>query len=176
MRTAKSAPRARANPRTRNRARSGARALRLTVQYATRLKAVPSEARFRRWVRAALRSDAEITVRLVGLKEGRELNRTYRGRDYATNVLTFVMRDHAPYEGDLALCAPVVVREAREQGKDLAAHYAHLTVHGVLHLQGYEHERDADAQRMEKLETRIMKRLGYSDPYDTTSHHGRHTQ
>ena len=144
----------------------------MTVQYATRSKAVPSPAHFRKWVRAALAADAEVTVRLVGLKEGRELNRAFRGRDYATNVLTFVLHEGAPYEGDLALCVPVVARESREQGKSLPAHYAHLTVHGVLHLQGYEHERDADAAKMEKLETRIMKRLGYPDPYRAPPEHG----
>jgi probable rRNA maturation factor len=152
--------------------RSARRALRLTVQYATRARAVPDEAHFAEWVRAAMRSDAEITVRLVGENEGRELNRAYRGRDYATNVLTFVLRDSPPYQGDLALCAPVVAREARVQGKALTAHYAHLTIHGVLHLQGYEHENDAEAHAMEKLERRILKRLGYPDPYSAPPHHG----
>jgi probable rRNA maturation factor len=117
-------------------------------------------------------ADASITIRLVGLKEGRELNRIYRGKDYATNVLTFVLRETPPYEGDLVLCAPVVSREARAQNKDLAAHYAHLTVHGILHLQGYEHDNEPDAANMEKLEKRILKRLGYSDPYATPLHHG----
>jgi probable rRNA maturation factor len=133
---------------------------------------VPDEAQFAEWVRAAMRADAEITVRLVGENEARELNRTYRGRDYATNVLTFVLRDSAPFEGDLALCAPVVAREARVQGKALTAHYAHLTVHGVLHLQGYEHENEIEANAMEKLERRILKRLGYPDPYSAAPHHG----
>ena len=119
-----------------------------------------------------MRADAEITVRLVGTREARELNRTYRGKDYATNVLTFVLRGSPPYEGDLALCAPVVAREARAQGKALAAHYAHLTVHGVLHLQGYEHENEPDAHAMEALEKRILKRLGYPDPYSAPPHHG----
>jgi probable rRNA maturation factor len=172
MKTAKSATRARAKrkaPRTR-------RALRLNVQYATRARTVPGEAQFAQWVRAALRTDAEITVRLVGEREARELNRTYRGRDYATNVLTFVLRDSTPYEGDLALCAPVVAREAREQGKSLSAHYAHLTVHGVLHLQGFDHESARDAAAMEELEKRILKRLGYPDPYSAPPPHGRHAQ
>jgi probable rRNA maturation factor len=170
MRTAKGAKRARAKP-TRSSA-PPSRALRLTVQYATRSRTVPTQARFRKWMRAALRSDAQITVRVVGLKEARELNLTYRGKDYATNVLTFVMRDCAPYEGDLVLCAPVVTREAHTQGKALAAHYAHLTVHGVLHLQGYEHETETEAGEMEKLETRILKRLGYPDPYSPAPRHG----
>lgn len=139
--------------------------MQLAVQYATRARSVPSEKDFGRWIRAALTKDARITVRLVSLAEGRSLNRVYRGRDYATNVLTFVLDDGPPYDGDLALCAPVVAREARAQGVDLMAHYAHLTVHGVLHLQGYEHERGPDAVEMEKLETRILRRLGYPDPH-----------
>jgi probable rRNA maturation factor len=148
----------------------------LTVQYATRARPVPSERSIRTWVQAALRTSARLTVRLVGLPEGRALNRDYRGRDHATNVLTFVHAGRPPYDGDLALCAPVVSREAREQRKDVMAHYAHLTIHGVLHLQGYEHEREPDATAMEKLETRILKRLGFPDPYATQSEHGRHPQ
>jgi probable rRNA maturation factor len=171
MKTAKSATRVRAKRTLRK-----SRALRLTVQYATRSRTVPREEQFAQWARAALGSDAEITVRLVGEREARTLNRTYRGRDYATNVLTFVLRDSAPYEGDLALCAPVVAREAREQGKSLSAHYAHLTVHGVLHLQGFDHESASDALAMEKLEKRILKRLGYPDPYSAPPQHGRHAQ
>ena len=128
------------------------------------------------WVGAAMRCDASITIRVVGSEEGRALNREYRGKDYATNVLTFVLDDGPPRTGDLALCAPVVSREAREQGKDVIAHYAHLTVHGVLHLQGYEHEREPAALDMEKLETRILKRLGFPDPYEPLPDHGRHTQ
>ena len=94
------------------------------------------------------------------------LNRNYRGKDHATNVLTFVFRDEPPFEGDLALCAPVIAREAREQGKSIAAHYAHLVVHGVLHLQGYDHENDADARIMEKRESQIVGSLGFADPYE----------
>jgi probable rRNA maturation factor len=144
----------------------------LAVQYATRSSSVPAPGRFRKWIAAALRAGGQITVRLVDSKEGRQLNRSYRGKDHATNVLTFVLRDTPPYAGDLALCAPVIRREAREQGKDLVAHYAHLTVHGMLHLQGYEHDTDIDAARMERLETRILKRLGYTDPYAALAHHG----
>jgi probable rRNA maturation factor len=172
MKTAKRA--ARAPPAKTGFKRRGS--VELTVQYATRARPVPSESDFRKWVRAAVHDDARITVRLVGLAEGRSLNREYRGRDYATNVLTFVLEDGPPYDGDLALCVPVVSREAREQGKDVMAHYAHLTVHGVLHLQGYEHEREPAAVEMEKLETRILKRLGYPDPYAPHPHHGRHPQ
>jgi probable rRNA maturation factor len=165
MKTAKSAKGARAS-------RPRRPTLRLAVQYATRAQNVPREKDFERWARAALEGDAEVTVRIVGESEGRELNRAYRGRDYATNVLTFVMHGAVPYEGDLALCAPVVTKEARTQKKDVTAHYAHLTVHGILHLQGYDHEDALDAQEMEKLEKRILKRLGYPDPYASTIDHG----
>ena len=164
MKTARGAARrnARASPR---KARPAAPGLALTVQYATRSRNVPKASELRKWVRAALRADARVTVRLVGVAEARKLNRRFRGKDYATNVLTFVSRGRPPYDGDLALCAPVVSREARAQRKSVAAHYAHLTVHGVLHLQGYAHEHDIEAARMEKRETRILKRLGYPDPY-----------
>ncbi len=171
MKTAKRAQCAPAS-RTRSSPPSDSTALRLTVQYATTSRTVPTPARFRKWVRAALCADAQITVRLVGVKEARELNRTYRGKDYATNVLTFVLHESPPLEGDLALCAPVVAREAREQGKALDAHYAHLTVHGVLHLQGYQHDEELEAVKMEKLETRILKQLGYPDPYSAGPRHG----
>lgn len=171
MRTTKGASRARASRKINSTPAAG-RGLRLSVQYATRSRSVPARGRFRKWIAAALRAGGQITVRLVDSKEGRELNRSYRGKDHATNVLTFVLRDTPPYAGDLALCAPVIRREAREQRKELAAHYAHLTVHGVLHLQGYEHETEFAAAKMERLETRILKRLGYSDPYATPTPHG----
>src|SRR5215213_4077688 len=142
MKTVKRAPRARpAKPG--RRPRRGR--VQLIVQYATRAPRVPSARKFRQWVDAAMPENARITVRVVALSEGRSLNRNYRGRDYATNVLTFVLEDAPPYDGDLALCAAVISREAREQGKDVIAHYAHLTVHGVLHLRGYEHEREPEA-------------------------------
>ena len=137
----------------------------LAVQYAVSVRGLPTRAQFRKWAGAALKHDARVTIRIVGRVEGRVLNQTYRSRDYATNVLTFVFSDKPPFEGDLALCAPVVAREARAQRKASAAHYAHLTVHGLLHLQGYDHEKDKDARVMERLETRIMARLGYADPY-----------
>jgi probable rRNA maturation factor len=139
--------------------------LNLAVQYAVSATGKPSRAQFRKWVRAALEHDARITIRVVGLAEGRTLNRSYRNKDYATNVLTFVFHDQAPFEGDLALCAPVIANEAHAQNKTLIAHYAHLTVHGVLHLQGYDHENDAEALVMESRETQIMAKLGYADPY-----------
>lgn len=134
---------------------------------------VPKKHQIRRWAQAALRTDAEVTVRLVGEAEGRELNRGYRGKDYATNVLTFVYGEEdgaptiegAPLMGDLVLCLPVVVREAAEQGKPLDAHFAHLVVHGMLHLQGYDHESDDEAEAMESVEREILAGLGYADPY-----------
>jgi probable rRNA maturation factor len=118
-----------------------------------------------RWIRAALTQPAEITVRVVGADEGRELNRDYRGRDYATNVLTFDYNRAPVVVADLILCAPVVAAEARQQKIPLAAHYAHLLVHGALHAQGYEHESDAEAQAMEALESELVTRLGFADPY-----------
>ncbi|HMN74809.1 MAG TPA: rRNA maturation RNase YbeY [Burkholderiaceae bacterium] len=118
-----------------------------------------------RWIRAALASPAVITVRIVGLDEGRALNRAYRGRDYATNVLTFDY-EHAPaVVADIVVCAPVVADEAAAQGIGLADHYAHLLVHGTLHAQGHDHEDAADAKRMEALESRILVGLGFADPY-----------
>ena len=141
--------------------------LNLAVQYAVSATGKPSRGQFRRWVRAALLHDARITLRIVGQTEGLALNHNYRNKPYATNVLTFILHDQAPFEGDLALCAPVVAREARTQKKSLAAHYAHLTVHGVLHLQGFDHENDADASLMEARETAIMAKLGYADPYQS---------
>jgi probable rRNA maturation factor len=154
--------------RRRSQARSPVR-LSLAVQYAVSAVGKPSRAQFRKWVRAALEHDARVALRLVGQAEGRTLNRSYRQKDYATNVLTFVFHDKAPFEGDLVLCAPVVATEARRQKKTIIAHYAHLTVHGVLHLQGYDHENDADAKIMERRETQIMAKLGYADPYCSES-------
>lgn len=139
--------------------------LRFTVQFGTAARNLPTRAQLRKWAYAALAHDANVTVRIVGQAEGRALNRSYRGKDYATNVLTFVFRETPPFEGDLAICAPVVAHEARAQGKNVTAHYAHLVVHGMLHLQGYDHENDADARVMEKIETEIVTGLGYSDPY-----------
>jgi probable rRNA maturation factor len=139
--------------------------LAFTVQYAAAGRDLPSRSQLRKWASAALERDARITVRIVGRAEGRALNRDYRGRDYATNVLTFVFRDAPPFEGDLALCAPVIEREARSGRISVPAHYAHLVVHGVLHLQGYDHENDADARIMEHRESRIIAGLGYPDPY-----------
>ena len=119
-----------------------------------------------RWIRHALALDAEITVRIVGENEGRQLNRDYRQKDYATNVLTFDYAQEPVVSADLVLCAPVVAREAAEQNKTLAEHYAHLIVHGALHAQGWDHETsEQDAQEMEAYETEILTGLGFADPY-----------
>ena len=139
--------------------------LALAVQYAGAAQDVPTVAQFRKWAKQALRTDAEIALRVVDEDEGRMLNREYRGKDYATNVLTFPLADEPLLMGDIVLCAPVVAREAEAQQKPLLAHYAHLTVHGVLHLQGYDHETDAEAVQMENLETEIITQMGYADPY-----------
>lgn len=143
--------------------------LALSVQYAVQPEGLPTRHEFRRWVLAALERDAEVSLRLVDEEEGQTLNCDYRGKDYPTNVLTFVFDDmpgtDLPLMGDVVLCAAVVAREAAEQGKSLQAHYAHLTVHGVLHLQGYDHENDVDAEQMEAREREIVMQLGYADPY-----------
>jgi probable rRNA maturation factor len=140
-------------------------ALTLSVQYASNAADLPTRPHVRRWVRAALLDDATVTVRFVDAIEGRALNAEYRHRDYPTNVLTFVYDDESPRAGDVVLCAPVVRKEADEQGKSLAAHYAHLVVHGMLHLQGFDHERPADAARMEAREIAILADLGMTNPY-----------
>jgi probable rRNA maturation factor len=138
--------------------------LSMAVQYASEARELPTRAQFRRWIKAALQHDVNITLRIVDEPEGRELNRNYRGKDHATNVLTFVY-DTEPLSGDVVICAPVVAREAGAQHKDLLVHYAHLTIHAALHLQGYGHENDADAEGMETLETSLMLKLHYPDPY-----------
>ena len=148
--------------------------LELGVSFAAPRRGVPTPASFRRWAEAALqgarhRKPAELSIRIVDAREGRALNRQYRGKDYATNVLSFpVDLPHgvaSPLLGDLVICAPVVAREAREQGKPPRDHYAHLTVHGVLHLLGFDHQNERDATRMETLETRILAGLGIANPY-----------
>ena len=118
-----------------------------------------------RWIRHALQTDGEITVRIVDAEEGRALNRDYRHKDHATNVLTFDYAQAPQVMADLVLCAPVVAKEALENGKTLQAHYAHLLVHGVLHAQGWDHETsEQDALAMEAQETRILSDLGFDDP------------
>lgn len=146
----------------------------LAVRYGLPRQGVPGPSSFRRWAEAALRGarhrrHAELAIRLVEETEGRTLNRDYRGRDYATNVLSFPCEPPPGVTldliGDLAICVPVVAREAHAQHKPPREHYAHLTVHGVLHLLGYDHVQDDEAERMEALETRILAGLGIPDPY-----------
>ncbi len=122
---------------------------------------------FVRWARAALAGGGVVTIRLVDADEGQTLNRDYRGKDYATNVLSFPYETTPRVIGDLVICPNVVAREAGEQNKPLAAHYAHLTVHGMLHLQGLDHDNDDDAQAMEDEERKILAALGFPDPYAT---------
>jgi probable rRNA maturation factor len=142
--------------------------LTLTVQRAADDADLPARALLRRCVAAALARDADITLRFVDRGEARRLNRLYRRQDRPTNVLSFVYDDERDVlRGDIVLCTPVLKREAQQQGKALAAHCAHLVVHGVLHLQGYDHVEDADAARMEAHEAAILGRLGYPDPYTT---------
>ncbi len=146
------------------------------VSYALPRAGLPAAASFRKWVAAALAGrirEADLAIRLVDADEGQALNRHYRGKDYATNVLSFPAdvpeglpkNVKFPLLGDLVICAPVVAREAAEQGKALKDHYAHLTVHGVLHLLGWDHEDDKEAEAMEQLEREILADLGIADPY-----------
>jgi probable rRNA maturation factor len=150
---------------TRRAAVSRAPALSLAVQYAVAAAALPTRMQLRRWARSALGIDARVTVRFVGTREGRTLNGLYRGKDYATNVLTFVYDDVVPLTGDVVLCAPVLRREAKALGKPLTAHCAHLVVHGMLHLQGYVHDTARAARTMEARETAILAGLRVPDPY-----------
>lgn len=148
----------------------------VAINYALPRKGLPAANSFRKWVAAALKGrirEADLAIRIVDSKEGRSLNRHYRGRDYATNVLSFPAEMpeglpkgvKLPLLGDLVICAPVVAREAREQKKALNDHYAHLTVHGVLHLLGWDHEDEREAECMEQLEREILATLGVADPY-----------
>ena len=150
----------------------------VAVGYAVPRTGVPAAVSFRRWVAAALDGrirEADLAIRIVGSKEGRALNHHYRGKDYATNVLSFPAEIaegvkmpkgvKMPLLGDLVICAPVVAREAKEQKKPLTAHYAHLTVHGALHLLGWDHEDEREAEAMEQLEREILAELGIADPY-----------
>ncbi|MGB3392344.1 MAG: rRNA maturation RNase YbeY [Stenotrophomonas sp.] len=148
----------------------------VAVSYALPRAGLPAAASFRKWVAAALAGrirEADLAIRLVDAREGQALNHHYRGKDYATNVLSFPAElpeglpkgVKFPLLGDLVICAPVVAREAAEQDKPLRAHYAHLTVHGVLHLLGWDHEDDREAEAMEQLEREILADLGIADPY-----------
>ena len=162
-------------------------AIEIAVQIATSRKGVPHANSLSKWARSAyaaargrLRNEvsAELTIRIIGVAESRRLNRTWRAKDKPTNVLSFPgdslspataygLQPAALHLGDLAICAPVVAREAREQGKTTVAHWAHMVIHGVLHLMGYDHENDRDAQTMESLEARILAEFGYGDPYES---------
>ncbi len=146
------------------------RRLNLSVQYACHKAALPVRPQIRRWVRAALDIDracgGQITVRFVDAEEGQSLNRDYRGKDYATNVLSFCYEAEPLICGDLVVCVPVVEREAAEQGKSTEAHFAHLVVHGILHLRGDDHEAGKkQARAMEERERAVLAALGYADPY-----------
>ncbi len=146
------------------------RRLNLSVQYACNAEGTPLRPQIRAWARQALNVDGmrggQITIRLVDADEGQALNREFRHKDYATNVLSFPYETEPLVCGDLVICAPVVAREAAEQGKTLEAHYAHLIVHGLLHLQGYDHETgEEDARNMEAKEQAILASLGFADPY-----------
>ena len=141
-------------------------ALQLSLQFADAShRAELPRHRVAKWLRAALEVPGQITVRIVGAAEGRMLNRDYRGKDYATNVLTFDYEQEPVVVADLVLCAPVVADEAQAQGLTLQAHYAHLLVHGALHAQGYDHEAEDEAVVMESRESELLVALGYADPY-----------
>ncbi len=161
-------------PRTPQRSAATIPEPRVSLSYGLARAGLPSSTSFRRWVAAALRGakhrkPAELAIRIVDIDEARALNNDYRGKDYATNVLSFPAELppelKLPLLGDLAICAPVVLREAREQGKPPKDHWAHLTVHGVLHVLGYDHIEESEAEAMEALETRILAGLGIADPY-----------
>jgi len=139
----------------------------IAIQRASRLRGIPPDHLFRRWLAAALPGPAELSLRIVNTTEGRQLNHAYRRKDCATNVLTFVYHDTGAkvLAGDIVLCAQVVAREAREQRKSLEGHYAHLTVHGALHLSGMDHETVREAKAMEAREIAILAQLGFADPY-----------
>jgi probable rRNA maturation factor len=139
--------------------------LKLTLQIITDASKLPTASQFRKWAKASIRVDTEVTIRIVDKAEGRALNSSYRAKDYATNVLTFPLTEEPHLLGDIIMCAPVVATEAAAQNKTIEAHYAHLTVHGILHLHGYDHETEAQAELMEGLETAIVTKLGYADPY-----------
>jgi len=139
--------------------------IQLTLQVASDASNIPNKTQFRKWAKAALRVDTEVTIRIVDEAEGRALNLAYRGKDYATNVLTFPLTEEPHLMGDIIICASVVAAEANTQQKSIEAHYAHLTVHGVLHLHGYDHEIDEQAALMESIEVTTLINLGYPNPY-----------
>jgi probable rRNA maturation factor len=160
-------PGARPSEATAGRGGTSPAPLQLSLQFADATdRPLVTRHRVQRWLRAALERPAEITVRIVDAAEGQALNREFRNKDYATNVLTFDYVQEPQIEADLVLCAPVVEQEARKQEIDLVAHYAHLLVHGTLHAQGYDHEDDGpEAAAMEARETEVLAGLGFADPY-----------
>ncbi len=139
--------------------------LKIALQIASQCAEIPSKKQFVKWAKAALRVDTEVTIRIVDEAEDRALNLAYRGKDYATNVLTFPLIETPHLIGDIVICAPVVAAEAIAQNKPLTAHYAHLTVHGMLHLCGFDHETEAQAELMEAIEIQILAKLRYANPY-----------
>ncbi|MEW5882365.1 MAG: rRNA maturation RNase YbeY [Pseudomonadota bacterium] len=139
--------------------------LALSIHGRERFAGLPAPRTLRRWVQLALERDAEIAVSFVDARAGRRLNRAFRGRDYATNVLTFDYAQRPRVVADIAICVPVVRREAREQGKTVRAHLAHLVIHGTLHAQGYDHRRRAEARLMEAREVELLAKLRIADPY-----------
>jgi probable rRNA maturation factor len=140
----------------------------LTTQFASTQNELPSKSMLKKWAKAALRVETEAVIRIVDEHEARALNSQYRGKDYATNVLTFPITEEPHLMGDIVICAPVVVAEAAEQNKSIEAHFAHLTVHGMLHLSGFDHETEPQAELMEALEVQILAKLGYANPYLVT--------
>jgi probable rRNA maturation factor len=145
-------------------------ALTLDLQGTEAFDDLPTRRTLRRWIVSTLQRDAELTLRFVGSREGRKLNRDYRGKDYATNVLTFDYTQRPVVHADIVICVPVLRREAVVQRKSLRAHLAHLVIHGCLHAQGYDHERDADAQKMERREIELLAAFRIDNPYAKTSH------
>ncbi len=139
--------------------------LKFSLQIASQLTNIPARVLFKKWVQATLRVETEVTIRIVDEDEARILNSTYRGKDYATNVLTFPLTETPHLMGDIIICAPIVAAEAQSQNISLQAHFAHLTVHGVLHLHGYDHEDEYQAVLMESIEIQILAKLGYANPY-----------
>lgn len=137
----------------------------LSLQNASSAPLIPTKKQFLTWAKAALRVDTEVTIRIVDKDEGQALNLAYRGKDYATNVLTFPLTETPHLIGDIIICAPVVIEEAHAQQKPVEAHFAHLTVHGVLHLHGYDHETEKQADLMEFIEVTTLQKLGYANPY-----------
>jgi probable rRNA maturation factor len=139
--------------------------IQFNFQNASDLGNLPTKAQFRKWAKATLRVDTEMTIRIVDEAEGHALNLAYRGKDYATNVLTFPLTEEPCLVGDIIICAPVVIKEAKEQHKTVEAHFAHLAVHGTLHLHGYDHLNDDQAGLMESIEVSTLLNLGYPNPY-----------